>query len=124
MHIPEQQPLSAGNTKPVSMEPMEILFRFFTAFLGAAFGLVAVLTLQKMEDSEAKAMVSFQLHPEDTVNDFRLLLVANSVVLMSFFIYTFGAITNRSYLLGLSSYIALLFGSAITVVFYRWQNRF
>lgn len=106
------------------MAAEEVLFRFFTAFLGAAFGLVAVLMLDHMEASEAKAMVSFQLHPEETVNDFRLLLIANSIILMSMFIYTYGAIINRGYLLGLSSYIAMLFGSIVTVVFYRWQSRF
>lgn len=106
------------------MAAEEILFRFFMGFLGAAFGLVAVLMLDHMESSEAKAMVSFQLHPDETVNDFRLLLIANSVVLMAMFIYTYGAIINMGYLLGLSSYIAMLFGSIVTVVFYRWQSRF
>jgi len=106
------------------MAAEDILFRFFIAFLGAAFGLVAVLMLDRMEDSEAKAMVSFQLHPEETINDFRLLLIANSIILMSMFIYTYGAVVNKGYLLGLSSYVAMLFGSIVTVVFYRWQSRF
>ncbi len=106
------------------MEQIHFLLRVSLAYLGAVGGYMGLSLLWKLHKHGEEAMVSFQLNPEQAVEDFKIMLAAQGFMIIGFFIYFVGGITENYLLLNIARAYAVIFSLFVLRVFYRWWVRF
>lgn len=106
------------------MEQIHFFLRVILAYLGAVGGYMGLSLLWKIHQRGEKAMVSFQLNPEDAIEDFKILLAAQGLMLIGFLIYFVGGALDNSLFLNIGRAYAVIFSLFVLRVFYRWWVRF
>lgn len=101
-----------------------IVLRAAIGVMTGAITVLAALIIQKLQSGSAKAMVSFQLHPEKTVREFRALFYGSCVMTAGFVVRLVGGFTGSSLLLDLARIGSLAFVVAAAYALYHWWRRF
>ncbi len=92
--------------------------------LAVVCGALTVRILRAFRDREAQAEVSFQLHPEDTIQDFTWLFGGGLVMAAGHAAYIAGAATGNYYGIRAGQFGSIMFATTTAVVLYRWHLRF
>lgn len=105
-------------------QDIHFFLRVALAYIGAVGAYMGGVVLWKLHKHGEKAMVSFQLNPEDAVEDFKILLAMEGFMVVGFFIYFFGGALDSSLLLNIGRTYAVIFSLFVIRVSYRWWLRF
>jgi RAB protein geranylgeranyltransferase component A len=106
------------------MNTASILLSFLLALLGLSVAAFAYRFLKVVQDNSEQAMASFQLHPDETVSEFRLLYYGLMIEFVAFIIYGIGGLIDEMILLNIGraiSAVFILIGMKISV---QWWRRF
>lgn len=108
----------------MDMEVIHFLLRIILAYLGAVGGYMGLSLLWRLQKQGEKAMASFQLNPEDAIEDFKILLAAQAFMIIGFFLYAAGGSVGSELMLNIGRSYAVIFALLVLDVFYRWWVRF
>lgn len=102
---------------------MERVLVFFAAAIGIVVGVFAYTVYQKVRWQGAAAVEELKRIETETVQDFRLLLAANVILVIGFAAYLYGAWFHQLQVLhvGIASVLAFFLGVATAL--FRWDRR-
>lgn len=105
------------------MPPLKLII--FPAYLAASLALIflAIRIIKKVEEGGKKSMLYFQLHPEQTLMDFKILLAAAVVLLFTLSLYLYGALIEENLLMNIHRFVGVFLFLLPFYVFYRWNRR-
>ncbi len=103
---------------------MLVVLVFVIAVVSAAISAVCYRMWHVLNDSPEKAMVSFQLNPEVTVSEFRILLYAHIFMTGLMVFYTAAAVLERALWSQIGLGLVAGYGLTITYVYTTWWRRF
>lgn len=106
------------------MMTVSAVLSFLLALLGLSVAAFAAVFLKMTKENSEKAMASFQLHPEEAVEEFRLLYYGVILEFFAFVIYGIGGALDMTVLLNVGRVIStvfLLIGMKIAI---HWWRRF
>lgn len=85
---------------------------------------LSVLIYRRLREHGDTAMAELKLHPEKTVNDFKILLLSHgfeAAVLITVFA---AGIINIPWIVDTGRQLSAIYGIAFAIVFIRWYRRF
>jgi len=97
------------------------IFLFASSVLGVSFCSLSVLILLKLKKPK-KAMLSFQLKPDESYNDFLIFMTTEFLAFIGFVFYFFGFL--GTIWLDIGRGVIMFSGVLPLIVFYRWWRRF
>lgn len=97
---------------------------FILAFTGLLTGILALLFIIRLERSGGVVLSYFQLHPDESTFDLRVLYYASIIELLAFLIYALGGALGRTDLLTGARLISVIYAICGGVIAYRWWRRF
>lgn len=105
------------------MPPLKLLI--FPAYLAASLALIflAVSIIKKAKEGGKKSMIYFQLHPDETLTDFKILLVASVALIFTLSSYLYGALLEENLFMNLHRFVGIFLFLLPFFVFYRWKRR-
>lgn len=109
---------------PIDMAQIHFMLRLVLAYLGAVGAYMGGVILWKLYKHGEKAMASFQLKPEEAIEDFKILLAAEAFMIIGFAIYFIGGAADSSLFLNIGRIYAVIFTLFVLRVSYRWWRRF
>jgi uncharacterized Tic20 family protein len=108
----------------VGMEQIHFVLRLVLAYLGAVGAYMGGVVLWKLYKHGEKAMASFQLQPDEAIEDFKIMLAAEAFMIIGFLIYFIGGATESSLFLNIGRTYAVIFCLFALRISYRWWGRF
>lgn len=106
------------------MPLLSVVLSFLLAALGLGVAAFAAVFLKLVRNNSEKAMASFQLHPEETVSEFRMLYFGLILEFTAFVIYGVGGLLNEIVLLNLARTISVVFILVGMKISLNWWRRF
>lgn len=82
------------------------------------------VVLWKLHKHGKEAMASFQLNPEEAIEDFKIMLAAEAFMIIGFLLYFVGGAVESSLFLNIGRVYAVIFSLFVLRVSYRWWVRF
>lgn len=105
------------------VEP-ETVLSYTLAFMGVMIFFTSALFYRHLTMNSDRAMAAFQLRPEETVQNFRLLYYGAILETGAFIIYSIGGLLELSLLLNIGRIISGVFLGVSFLVAVRWWRRF
>ena len=105
-------------------DEMHILFNTFYGCFGIIISTLAFSIFEIFENNESRAEVSFQLNPGKTINEFRVIMFMNILMLTGFLFYGIWGIIEFPVSLNIAKGLGLLFMFSMSVILFRWWRRF
>ncbi len=106
------------------MNTVSIALSFLLSIMGVGVAAFAYRFLKAVEDNSEKAMASFQLHPDETVKEFRLLYYGLIVEMFAFIIYGVGGLMDMMILLNIGRVMSAGFILVAIKIAFEWWKRF
>lgn len=108
----------------MELETVHFFLRAALSYLGAVGAYMGFTVLWKLYKEEDVAMVSFQLKPEDALEDFKIMILAEAFMILGFMFYVVGGATDSPLFLNIGRTYAVFLSLFFLDIFYRWWKRF
>lgn len=105
------------------MEPGTIL-SYTLAFMGTMIFVASVLFYRHLTMNSDRAMASFQLNADETLQNFRMIYYGSILEIFAFLIYGLGGLIDMAFLLNIGRIISIIFLGIAFTVSIRWWRRF
>jgi len=106
------------------MNTVSIALSFLLSVMGLGIAAFAYRFLKAVRDNSDKAMASFQLHPDETVEEFELLHYGIILEMFAFVIYGIGGLLGEVVLLNTGRVMSAGFILAGIKISVEWWRRF
>lgn len=106
------------------MNTVSIALSFLLSIMGLGVAAFAYRFLQAVKANSEQAMASFQLHPDETVKEFKLLYYGLVLEMIAFIIYGIGGLMDMMILLNVGRVMSAGFILAAIKIAYEWWRRF
>lgn len=106
------------------MNSLSIILCFLLALLGLGVAAFAYRFLNFIRENSDQAMASFQLHPDETVEEFKLLYYGLILELAAFIVYGIGGFMDMIILLNVARAISVVFILVGIKISVNWWRRF
>jgi hypothetical protein len=106
------------------MNSVSIALSFLLSLLGLGVAAFAYRFLRVLRENMDQAMASFQLHPDETVQEFRLLFFGLAFELAAFIVYGVGGLLDLMVLLNVARAMSALFILICIRISLQWWRRF
>lgn len=105
---------------------MEVSSILVLGVIGVASFIAAlsILIIKELMIDGSTAMVKMKLNQEETVNEFKQLLIFHSLVIPAMIFVTAAGITEQKIYIDLGRALVGIQGIGVTAVFYKWWRRF
>lgn len=105
---------------------MEISSILVIGIIGVAttIATLSVLIIRKLMTDGETAMVKMSLKPEETINEFRALLIFHSIVIPALVMVTIAGFTGEKIFIDVGRTLVGVQGLGVTAVFLKWWKRF
>lgn len=106
------------------MNDVSIALSFLLSIMGLSIAAFAYRFLEAVKNNSEQAMASFQLHPEETVKEFKLLYYGLILEMFAFIVYGIGGLLEMMILLNVARVMSAGFIVAAIKIALDWWRKF
>lgn len=100
------------------------IFLLGVSILGSMFGVLCLALYSRIDQNPKTIMAQFKLHPDKTLEDFRLIMYANGGITLFLAVLAFGNSVNSVEIVNMSYIAIMLSGLLVVDVVASWVFRY